>query len=282
MHELDLETAAKNMLAHLSASKKSLKPLYLQPDRAVFLAEHLHIVLKVYSKSKVLESEYATAQRAAAIGVPIPRLFAFEAGPPAVLAMEFINGSPLSSRYPLAAKEAGTYLQCFHALEANPPFSGGQDRWEEFISWWSNAELEKVKRLAVFDLQQIRALQKPFETLRPLLVQRPVVLLHGDLQTNHLLVDPHTGKLLAFLDFADAQPGDPLMDIAIASLWDHDLAALLLAGYSGIAWNDETRQLLTLYRLLRHIAEIPWLLERGFQELAKKDIAEIKRLLEHK
>ncbi len=99
------------------------------------------------------------------------------------------------------------------------------------------------------------------------------------LQTAHILVDPQTEHVLAFLDFADAQAGDPLLDIAVVTLWDHGLTDFLLEGYSGIAGNEETQQLLSLYRLLRHLAEIPWLLERGFKALAERNITALQASL---
>jgi aminoglycoside phosphotransferase (APT) family kinase protein len=210
------------------------------------------------------------------MGVPIPEMLGFEAGPPTVLAMKQVLGRPLTSRNTCAVKEAGSYLQRFHMIGAHPPFSGGQQQWEAFISWWENEEIEKLKRLGVLDPHQMRKLQEQFEALRPLLVQRPIVLLHGDLQTAHILVDPQTEQVLAFLDFADAQPVDPLLDIAVVTLWDQELTDFLLEGYSGIAKTAETQQLLALYRLLRHLAEIPWLLERGFQALAERNIAALK------
>ena len=123
---------------------------------------------------------------------------------------------------------------------------------------------------------QLIELQEIFDRLKSLLAQRPVVLLHGDLQTDHILVDAQTEKVLAFLDFADAQPGDPLLDIAVLTLWDKGLTDLFLEGYIGIENNEETRQLLSLYRLLRHLAEIPWLLERGFKEYAERDIIAVR------
>ncbi len=272
----ELALAAKRTLAHITWSEESLKPLYLQPDRALFLAEKLGIVLKVYMAGKTLQREYAIAQKAESIGVPIPKIIGFEAGQPAVLAMKQIIGHPLSSRNTFAAKEAGRYLQRFHDIGAHPPFSGGQQHWDAFISWWANHEIEKVKRLDVLDHLQIVELQEHFDNLQPLLVQRLIVLLHGDLQAEHILVDSQTEKVLAFLDFADAQPGDPLMDIAVVTLWDYGLADLLLDGYSSIENNEETRQLLSLYRLLRHLAEIPWLLERGFKESAERDIIAVQ------
>lgn len=129
-------------------------------------------------------------------------------------------------------------LERIHTLGAHAPFSGGQQQWDAFISWWANEEIEKVKRVGVLDHLQISESQEQFATLQPLLVQRPIVLLHGDLQAEHILVDPQTEQVLAFLDFADAQPGDPLLDIAVVTLWDHGLADFLLEGYSGIENSD--------------------------------------------
>jgi hypothetical protein len=40
--------------------------------------------------------------------------------------------------------------------------------------------------------------------------------------------------------------------------------------------NEETQQLLSLYRLLRHLGEIPWLLERGFKALAERNIMALR------
>jgi aminoglycoside phosphotransferase (APT) family kinase protein len=268
-----LEGAAKRMLIHLTGSEDTIKPLYLQPDRAVFLAENQRIILKVYTAGTTLQREYTIAQKVASIGVPVSKMLGLELGPPTVLAMEQVLGNPLSSRYPLAAKEAGRYLQRLHALGTHPPFSGGQQQWDAFISWWESEEIEKIKRLGVLDPVQMSELQKQFDHLQPLLAQRPTVLLHGDMQTAHILVDPQTEQVLAFLDFADAQPGDPLLDIAVVTLWDPGLTNFLLEGYSDIANTEETRQLLSLYRLLRHLAEIPWLLERGFKVLAERNIA---------
>ena len=48
----ELEFAAKRTLTHITGSEGTLKSLYLQPDRAVFLAENTGIILKVYMAGK--------------------------------------------------------------------------------------------------------------------------------------------------------------------------------------------------------------------------------------
>ncbi|EFH82538.1 phosphotransferase family protein [Ktedonobacter racemifer] len=268
-----LELAASNILARLTGPGEPLKPLYLQHDRAIFLAEGAHIILKVYSDVQALRHDYEIAQQAASVGLPTPEILAFEAGPPAVFAMRQVIGIPLSSRYPDAAREAGVYLRCLHGLGAQPPFSGGQHRWEEFILWWANLEIEHARQGDVLNAWHASELRERFERLRPLLARRPIGLLHGDLQNEHILLDPQSQKVLAFLDFIDAQPGDPLLDIAVLTLWDQELTDPLLEGYEGYgtnANNAETQHLLTHYRLLRLLGSITWLLNRGFHDLAAK------------
>ena len=275
-----LALAAKRALKHMHQPEEALHTLYLQPDRAIFFAENRGIILKVYMDEKTLQREYDSAQRIASVGVPTPTLLGFEAGEPAVLVMKYVRGNPLSSRNTLAANAAGKYLQRIHNIGAQVPFAGGQQQWNEFIAWWSAEEIEKVKRVAVLDHKHLMTFQRYAETLQPLLMQRPIVLLHGDLQPAHILVDPQTEQVLAFLDFADTQAGDPLLDIAIATLWDHGLADLLLEEYSTIENNEETKQLLSFYRLLRQLSEIPWLRERGFKALSERNTRALQDALE--
>jgi aminoglycoside phosphotransferase (APT) family kinase protein len=274
-----LELAAKRVLNHITGTTENLKPLYLQPDRAIFLAENLHMILKVYMAESSLQHDYDIAQKAASIGIPTPKILGFQEGQPAVFAMQQVIGCPLSSHNPVAAKEAGRYLRHFHTLEASPPFSGGQNQWDTFISWWIHREMENIKIFQVLDALFLSKLQEQLAHIHPLLAQRPIVLLHGDLQPEHILVDSQTEKVLAFIDFVDAQPGDPLLDIAVLTLWDHELTDFLLDGYSSIVLNAETLKLLSFYRHLRHVAEIPWLLARGFNELAERDIKFLKESL---
>jgi aminoglycoside phosphotransferase (APT) family kinase protein len=280
--ENQLEGAARKTLVTLTGSSELLKPLYLQPDRAIFLAEGSGIVLKVYSEGRTLQHEYAVAQKAQAIGVPIPELLALEVAQPTVLAMKRVVGKPLSSSDTLAAQEAGSYLERFHAIPTAPPFSGGQSRWDEFILWWANLEIGNIEKLHIFAEDEINKLKAAFERIKPALAVRPIGFLHGDLQAAHILIDSQTQKVAAFLDFADAQPGDPLLDIAVLSLSDHRLADLVLEGYTSIENDEQTQQLLAHYRLLRLIAEVPWLLNRGFQEMAEYNIRVITAISSQK
>lgn len=277
---MDLEAAAQHCLARLSDAGVPLRALYRQPDRAIYLAEASCIVLKVYVDAAALRREWAVAQRARAAALPVPELLAFAPGPPAVIAMRHVAGRPLTSGQSDAAREAGALLARFHRLGARPPFATGRATWEEHIAAWAERELARLDRLGILRDEQIAALRQSFADQRDRLAARPIALLHGDLQPAHIIVDRRGERVVALLDFADAQPGDPLLDIAVLTLRDGALIGPVLAGYGQIADDAATRALLATYRLLRHLAEVPWLLERGFTALAARNIAAIDAVLD--
>ena len=145
---------------------------------------------------------------------------------------------------------------------------------------WAERELSSLAQLGVLDAEQITTLRQWFAGQRHRLVARPVVLLHGDLQPAHVIVDEDSERVVALLDFADAQPGDPLPDVAVLTLRDRALTDPVLEGYEQIADDPETETMLTLYRLLRLLSEVPWLLERRFTDLAARNVAAIRAPLD--
>lgn len=275
----NLELAAKRSLNKYFGKQEHLKPLTIQPDRGVFLAEVSQMVFKVYLNGNTLRREFEMTQRAKAVGVPIAEIIGLDSDEYTVLTMKQVVGTSLNTQSKNAIIETGKYLERFHTIGSNPPFSGGQNKWEEFILWWSSKEIESVSQLAIFSENEITDMKNRFKKLHPVLQDRPIVLLHGDLQAEHVIVDQQQDKLLAILDFADTQPGDPLLDIAVLTLSNYGLTNNLLIGYRNIENNYETQNLISHYRLLRHIAEIPWLLERGFKDRAERNISSIRRIL---
>ncbi|MFC1621999.1 phosphotransferase family protein [Patescibacteria group bacterium] len=272
----DFKSAAKQALPKRVKIENTLKILLSQPDRAIFLAEESKLVLKVYKDKNALEKEYLMAQKAQKMDIPVPEMMGLDVGNLTVLVMKYVNGSPLTSNNVKAALEAGKYLELFHSIDTVLPFSGGQNSWDEFILWWSGKELQKIKQLDIFGGTEILEIENELRDLLPTLVSRPIVTLHGDLQAEHILVDAQHDRVLAFLDFVDSQPGDPLLDIAVLSLWDNKLADLILESYKGIENSTKTQNLLVGYRLLRHLAVIPWLSERGRQKQAEKSAVAIR------
>src|SRR5947199_10390886 len=83
----ELEAAAKRMLTHIAGSEDTLKPLYLQPDRALFLAENTGIVCKVYITRKALQRDYLMADKTSNMCVAIQEVPGFETHRAGVLAI---------------------------------------------------------------------------------------------------------------------------------------------------------------------------------------------------
>lgn len=268
------EEIAHKALRQIIQNDEGLKPLYVQPDRAIYLASSSKIILKVYSETELLQKEFDMYSLAQSIGVPTPYVYELVKSNPSVLVLEALDGIPITSEHKEAAYEAGKYLEKFHKLSANPPFSNGQMTWDSFVLTWARKELDELKNLKVFSESEVNNILKYFNNFKEILKERPIRLLHGDLQPAHILI--REDKVTGIIDFADTQPGDPLMDIAVLTLWDTNLAELIISGYSSIRFEELTIKLLDLYRLLRKIGEVPWLLKRGFTEKANRNITDIK------
>lgn len=64
------------------------------------------------------------------------------------------------------------------------------------------------------------------------------VLVHDDLGPEHLMLDPHSGRLLGIVDFGDAGAGDPAGDMAaVGAFFGWDFAAAVRARY-GLACDE--------------------------------------------
>lgn len=261
--ERPLLDAAETALAALGRDAGGLRVVWSTRERAILLQEEPAppLYIKVYRQMAQLEREVATMARAAAAGIPVATRRAFSADPPAVLITERVGGIPLASAYPLAAEEAGGLLRRFHALGARPPFVDGQSRWSAFIRGWANRGIATMVERRAIGPGDGQRLYRHFAAIAAVLGARPCVLIHADLQAEHVLIDPVTQRVTAFLDFVDTQPGDPLVDIAVLTLWDSALAAPILAGY-GAAGHEDV-DLLPTYRLLRHLGAANWLTGHG-------------------
>lgn len=255
--------AAETALAALGRDAGGLRVVWSTRERAIFLQEAPApaLYLKVYQQAAQLAREVATMERAAAADIPVPTRLAFATDPPAVLITERVGGVPLSSAHPLAAEEAGRLLRRFHALGARPPFVDGQRNWSVFIREWADREIATMVERGAIRSGEGRRLHRHFAALDPVLSARPCALIHADLQAEHVLIDPVAQRVTAFLDFVDTQPGDPLIDIAVLTLWDGALTTPLLAGYGAAGHADAA--LLPTYRLLRHLGAANWLMAHG-------------------
>jgi len=255
--------AAERALMTLGREVNGLQVMWTIAARAILLQEEPTpaLFIKVYREGTPLAREVAMLERALAAGIPVAKRLTFHPGPPAVLITERVGGIPLTSAYPLAAKATGRLLRRFHSLGASPPFVDGQRSWSVFIRDWADREIATMVARRALRPGDGQRLQRHFAALDTVLSARPCALIHADLQAEHVLIDPVTQRVHALLDFVDTQPGDPLIDIAVLSLWDTGLAGAVLAGYD--AMENEQADLLRTYRVLRHLGAANWLTTHG-------------------
>jgi aminoglycoside phosphotransferase (APT) family kinase protein len=255
--------AAERALITLGRDVNGLQVIWTTEARAILLQEEPvpALFIKVYQEVTPLEREVATMERALAAGIPVAKRLTFHTGPPAVLITKRVGGIPLTSAYPLAAEATGRLLRRFHALGARPPFVDGQRSWSVFIRNWADREIATMVARRAISLGDGQRLHRHFAARDTVLSARPCALIHADLQAEHVLIDPVTQRVNALLDFVDTQPGDPLIDIAVLSLWDTGLARAVLAGYD--ARGNAQTDLLRTYRVLRHLGAANWLTTHG-------------------
>jgi len=194
------------------------------------------------------------------------------------LVTERLPGVPVTARLPATAVKVGRLLRRLHELPEPPPFAGGQLRWDEFISWWSTLELQNAFERGFLATHEHQAIAAHYGALLPRLAARPFGLIHGDCQAEHWLVDPGDQEVLGVVDFADAQSGDPLMDIAVLTMWDPVLTEFVLKGHG----SSDDLDLLPSYGLLRHLAAANWLSDHGVTYHAQRNLAAVRQwLAEH-
>jgi len=261
--DIFLLRAAERALMTLGRDGNGLQVIWTTEARAILLQEEPApaLFIKVYQEVTQLEREVATMERALTAGIPVAQRLTFHPGPPAVLITKRVGGMPLTSAYPLAAEATGRLLRRFHALGARPPFVDGQRSWSVFIRTWADREIATMVEHRAISSGDGQRLHRHFAARDTVLSARPCALIHADLQAEHVLIDPATQRVNALLDFVDTQPGDPLIDIAVLSLWDTGLARAVLAGYD--ARGNEQTDLLRTYRLLRHLGAANWLTTHG-------------------
>jgi len=265
-----LRRAAGMALAALGRGESHLRVVWFTEGRAVFLQGEPPpaVFIKVYQHAAQLEREAITMARASARGIPVAPRVAFHTGPPAVLITERVSGIPLSSAHPMAAEATGRLLREFHSLGALPPFVDGQPSWSAFIRGWAEREIVAALEWRAITPDAGRKISRHFTELDSCLNARPCALIHADLQSEHVLIDPVTQRVTALLDFVDTQPGDPLVDIAVLTLWDRGLTIPVLTGYG--AAGHEDADLLPSYRLLRHLGAANWLVKHGARPEARR------------
>jgi len=179
-------------------------------------------------------------QRVKAAGVPVPELVAFDAsaGPDgqACAIWEWIDGRPVhwgpSEPCPYDEAEFGELLRRIHDLRCDGPFGClGDDPSNRTFSYtpdlpptsrtWSgyfrfDLAAKRFRDKGYFDRHQADVLASLPDRLSGELDRAQPRLLHmGDIMHHgNMILHPHTGRILAVLDYVESMVGDPRWELA--------------------------------------------------------------------
>lgn len=232
-------------------------------------------VVKIDRDHERIAREVAGQSRAALAGVPVPPIIAHE---PGALAMRFVDGTPLNERTTAPAWRAtGDALRTLHASSPDhgdeligAGFGLAARTWPDFIHALLDSSLDGCVRGLGLDPAVASSIRRAFDDHFPLIEEAPIVRSHGDLQPEHVLLDPRSDQVVAIIDWADHGLADPAWDVAVLTLDDSSHLADLFAGYASPppTSRSDIRTRRTLYQVLRRLAEALWFAEREHTEQA--------------
>jgi Ser/Thr protein kinase RdoA (MazF antagonist) len=230
------------------------------------------VAVKVYREREKLLQELKYSRLARDLGLPVPPEIRFDAGAPAVLVTGWVAGEPVD-RYCAAARELGQLLVRYY-VSIEPPATAAAS-WSREVRARAQAELRRAGDMGLVGRNVQRLVASSLDQLSDAVRHRPQVLIHGDLQPEHVLVRPSPLRIVAILDSADSAPADPLFEVARLSLLNPDLEQPFLSGL-GVATDTN---LMPGYRVLWSLMSATWLAEHGFADRAAETIGKLRTLV---
>jgi aminoglycoside phosphotransferase (APT) family kinase protein len=241
---------------------------------SVVSSHHERAVVRIGSLFLKVETdpERATAElaalRSAPVPVPVPSIVWSTAGPPAVLALSGVPGTPLARLGHLSGATAAAWAAAgaVTALVHASPVPVGVRSWFAFEGLPSWIEEMRTWLLTNTDIDR-DVINRRSARAHDVLDQRRVepVFMHGDLQAEHVFVD---GDLVTgVIDWADAAAGDPLYDLAVLTVGHGEHLDAVIDGYG----TDVDRTVIGAYWDLRKLGSVRWMIEHGYD--ASDDIA---------
>ncbi|MCG5215716.1 aminoglycoside phosphotransferase family protein [Streptosporangium sp. KLBMP 9127] len=227
------------------------------------------MILK-FGEESGIKREYAVLLELKGRRLPVPRAELVKAsagGPGVVLLMDAWDGAAAEEDSP-ALVGAGRALRHLHSLEKNgfgpvdPSASevrGSYSSWSAYVDHLLERAWSRIPE-AVLDAELrgliLTVVQESADSL-----SHPGngVLLHGDLAPRHVWC--HDERFVGLIDWGDAMVGDPVFDIARASLAGPTALKLLMSGYGQEVELDA--RLLSLYRLLWSLSALTGECEAG-------------------
>jgi aminoglycoside phosphotransferase (APT) family kinase protein len=164
-------------------------------------------------------------------------------------------------------RQIGAYLRQIHTLQVeqfgwldeqhyrqHDTIRGSDPTWRAVVLKDIPASLAYFKQTGAIELSLIETIERLLELADPILdAVTHGQLLHGDLGSLHVWVDPDNNCVTSFVDFGERRAGDPIWDIMQFD-WEH--TSLLVEGY------ELDPSLLERFRVSFHVyavlQAIPW------------------------
>jgi HAD superfamily hydrolase (TIGR01509 family) len=162
---------------------------------------------------------------------------------------------------------AGAAVRALHAAPIPPGmamFCDGVGAWNEHLEHRIAVECAAAVQRRLIDQADADAVRRYAARTLALAGPAPRILLHGDLQARHLLVD---GERVVLVDFGDAGWGDPALDLVVLTHFTPERRAEVLDGYrADQALRERVALLAPLYSLWRNLFVSRWYFENDFEQ----------------
>jgi aminoglycoside phosphotransferase (APT) family kinase protein len=256
----------------LGSTPEKIEPLVAWTDRATHRVTigSERFVVKTDDDGQTVAREVAGQRRAAAAGVRVPEVIAATDD---AFAMRWVDGATLQDHpTPEAWHDTGAQIRLAHDVGGGPPFGTGfggfgpeQPTWRAFFEAFAEQMLQDCERDLAFPADQAARIRDTLRACEPQLDTPHLAWCHGDLQPEHVLVDPATNRVVAIIDWADHGSGDIGWDVAVLTIDHASRRDAFLTGYHA---GDELRaaldQSLPLYNVVRLVGEAGWFAEHGY------------------
>ena len=261
----DVDALARDLLGD---SADAVDPLVVWPDRGTWrvMVRGECFVVKTDDDLHTMTHEIEGHRRAAVAGLRVPELVAASDD---AFAMRWVDGVPLRDHGSAPAwTDAGAQLRAVHDLGGTPPFGTGfggfnptQPDWRSFFEEFAGDMLGTCERNLGFPAERADRIRAALRDA-PGLDSPHVVWCHGDLQTEHVLVDPASDRVTAIIDWADHGAGDFVWDFAVLTIDDAPRRGAALEGYGATREQRAALDaLLPLYSVVRLVGEAGWFAE---------------------
>ena len=226
------------------------------------------VVVKVDWSTTRHRTEESVLLAAGRVGLPVPPVVLSAEGPPSLLVLPRIDGTPLGQEGDGAAwRQAGRFLRRLHGLAW--PAGAGSSRWsgrswQDHFRWWADHERDRLLSFPSLPATVVGPMHRYLSATFADMGETELHLLHGDCQADHYLVEPGSDRLAGVLDFGDAVLGDPAWDVAVLTLDAPAMVNEVLRGYQPeVATESRIHALLGAYQLIRRLGSARWMRDHG-------------------